>query len=97
MGSPGRLRTMGGVVPQLDLSAEVSHGISQSLEVTEPVGRSSGAEAVEGEILYPSTGGDAGIDPLSGCVEAVDSVTGPPIVGQVSGESPVIELSCSRK
>ena len=88
---------MGGVVPRSDLSAEVSHGVSQSLEVTEPVGCSSGAEAVEGEILYPSTSGDAGIDPLSGCVETVNSVTVPPIAGQVSSESPVIELSCSRK
>ena len=88
---------MGGVIPWSDFSAEVPHGVSQSLEVTESVGRSSGAEAVEGEILYPSTSGDAGIDPLSGCVETVDSVTVSPIVGQVSGESLVIELSCSRK
>ena len=88
---------MGGVVPRSDLSAEVSHGISQSLEVTKPLGCSGSAEAVKGEVLYPSTGGDAGVDPLSSCVETVNSVTVPSIAGQVSGESPVIELSCSRK
>ena len=88
---------MGGVIPRADLSAEVSHGVSQSLEATKPLGCSGRAEAVEGEILYPSTSGDVGVDPLSGCVETTDSVTVPPIAGQVSDESPVIELSCSRK
>ena len=86
-----------GLVSRLDLSAEVSHGVSQSLEVTKPLGDSGSAEAVEGKILCSSTGGNTGVDPLSGCIELVNPVAVPSIAGQVGGDPPVVELSCSRK
>ena len=97
LGLPGCLETMRSLAPWLDLSAEVSHGVSQSLEVIKSLGCSGSAEAIEGEVLSLPTGGDAGVDPLSGCMEAANSVAGHLIAGQVSGESPVIELLRSHK
>ena len=86
-----------GLVSRLDFSAEVPHGVPQLLKVTKPLGCLGSAEAVEGEILCSSTGGNAGIDSFSGCIEIVNPVAVPLIAGQVGGEPPVIELSRSRK
>ena len=47
--------------------------------------------------MCSSAGGNTGVDPLSGCIELVNPVAVPPIAGQVSGEPPVVELSCSHK
>ena len=86
-----------GLVSRLDLSAEVSHGVSQSLEAKKSLSCPGSTEVVEGEILSLSTGGDAGVDSLSGCIETVNSVAGHSIAGQVSSEPPVVEVLCSCK
>ena len=67
------------------------------MEVTKPLGCSGSAEVVEGKILCSSTGGNAGVDPLSGCIELVNPVAVPPIASQVGGDPPVVELSCPCK